>query len=79
MDTPFLSTNATTTVATTSLGGTEDAGTQITVTPHIGEGDQLRLEYSVSISSFVGSPADPALPPPRQENKLEASASLPNG
>ncbi len=79
LHTPFLSTNASTTVATTSLGGTEEAGTQITITPHIGDGDQLRLEYSVSISTFVGSPADPALPPPRLENKLEATASLPDG
>jgi general secretion pathway protein D len=79
LQTPYASTNASTTVATTSYGGTLDAGTQINVTPQIADGDQLLLEYSVSISEFVGSSADPALPPPRQENKLKSSVTVPDG
>ncbi len=79
LQTPFTSTNASTTVATTSFGGTQDAGTIVSVTPQITDGDQLLLEYTVSISSFVGESPDPALPPPRQENSLKSSATIPDG
>jgi general secretion pathway protein D len=79
LQTPFQSTNASTTVATTSFGGTQDAGTQIQVTPRITQGEELQLEYSISVSSFVGESADPALPPPRQETKLKSSANIPDG
>jgi general secretion pathway protein D len=79
LQTPFASTNASNTVATTSFGGTLDAGTQISVTPQITEGDQLLLDYSISLSSFVGAAADPALPPPRQENKLQSIVTVPDG
>ena len=79
LQTPYTSTNASQTVATTSLGGTLDAGTSVTVRPQIAEGDQLVLDYSVSLSSFVGSSSDPALPPPRQENRLQSVATVPDG
>ena len=76
---PFVSTNASNTVATTSFGGTQDAGTKITLRPQIGEGDHLLLEYSVSLSQFVGDSADPAIPPPRQESNLTSVATVPDG
>ena len=79
LQTPFASTNASTTVATTSFGGTQDAGTQITVTPRLTEGDELSLDYTITLSSFVGEAASPALPPPRQENKLKSTATVPDG
>ena len=79
LQSPYLTTNATNTVATTSFGGTSDAGTSIQVSPHITDGDRLRLEYTVSISTFVGQPTDPALPPPRQENQLTSVVTLPDG
>jgi type II secretory pathway component GspD/PulD (secretin) len=75
---PVLSTNASDTVATTSFSGTQDAGTVITVTPQIAEGDHLLLDYSVEISSFVGDSADPALPPPRQQNQLKSVVAIPD-
>lgn len=76
---PFLSTNASDTVATTSFSGTQDAGTQITVTPQIAAGDFLNLEYTVTLSAFVGDSSDPALPPPRQQNTLASVATIPDG
>lgn len=76
---PFQQVNASDTVATTSFGGTLDAGTQITVTPHIAEGDHLVLEYAVSLSAFVGESADPSLPPPRQQTRLQSAATIPDG
>ena len=76
---PFTSTNASDTVATTSFGGTQDAGTTVSVRPQIAEGDHLVLEYSVSLSSFVGESSDPSLPPPRQQNSLNSVATIPDG
>lgn len=79
LQSPFTSTNASSTVATTSFGGTMDAGTKITVTPQITEGDRLLLKYAVSLSSFVGDSVDPSVPPPRQENSLDSMATVPDG
>ncbi len=79
VQTPYASTNASTTVATTTFGGTFDAGTSITVKPQVAEADQILLEYTVSLSTFVGQAADPTLPPPRQENRLQAVATIPDG
>jgi general secretion pathway protein D len=79
LQTPYASTNASTTVATTSFGGTFDAGTSIAVKPQVSEGDQIVIEYTISISAFVGQPADPELPPPRQETKLRSVVTVPDG
>jgi len=79
LQTPYTSTNASDTVATTSFGGTVDAGTTITLRPQIAEGDHLLLEYDVSISSFVGDSSDPAIPPPRQQNKVASTVTIPDG
>lgn len=76
---PFASVNASNTVSTTSLGGTKDAGTVVTITPQIAPGDHLTLEYSVSLSAFVGAATDPTLPPPRQENSVSSVATIPDG
>jgi type II secretory pathway component GspD/PulD (secretin) len=79
LQTPFQSTNASTTVATTSFGGTQDAGTTITVKPQISEGDHLLIDYDVSVSAFVGEATSPSLPPPRQQNKIQSSVTIPDG
>lgn len=76
---PFVSTNASDTVATTSFGGTQDAGTSISVKPTIAEGDHLVLEYRVSLSEFLGDAVSPALPPPRQQNTLSSIVTIPDG
>ena len=79
LQTPYASTNASNTVATTSFGGTFDAGTSITVKPQIADGDQIVMDYSVSLSRFTGEAADPNLPPPRQETKLQSTVTVPDG
>lgn len=76
---PLLSVNASDTVATTSFGGTQDAGTQVTVTPQIAEGDHLLVRYTITLSSFVGESSDPSLPPPRLQNTLSSIATIPDG
>ncbi|MCC7013299.1 MAG: hypothetical protein IT454_12110 [Planctomycetes bacterium] len=79
LQTPYASTNASNTVATTSFGGTLDAGTRVTVKPQVADGDQIAMEYTVSLSSFVGEALSAELPPPRQENRLASSATIPDG
>ena len=79
VQTPYSATNASNTVATTSLGGTVDAGTTIRVKPQVADGELVVLDYSVSISSFVGEAPDPNLPPPRQENRLDSVVTVPDG
>ncbi len=76
---PFASVNASDTVATTTLGGFENAGTSVTIRPQIAEGDHVVLEYSVRLSSFVGESANPNLPPPRQENSVQSVVTIPDG
>ncbi len=79
LQTPFTSTNASNTVATTSFGGTQDAGMTISVRPQIAEGDHLLLDYTVTLSTFTGESSDPALPPPRQQNSLKSIVTIPDG
>lgn len=55
-----------------------EAGTSITVTPHISDGDYLQLEYSINLSSFTGQAAT-NLPPPRQNNAVESVVTIPDG
>jgi type II secretory pathway component GspD/PulD (secretin) len=64
---------------TTSFGGTQDAGTTISVTPQIAQADQLLLQYSIALSSFVGAPPSNGLPPARQQNTVSSKATIPDG
>ena len=75
---PYASVNASTTVATTSFGGYSAAGTNITLTPHISQGDHLKLDYEIKLSSFNADRTD-ALPPSRQTNSLKSQATIPDG
>lgn len=76
---PFATSNATNSSTIISYGGSESAGTTISVTPQIGEGDHLVLTYALSLSSFVGSPSANGLPPPRQESSVDSVATIPDG
>lgn len=63
---------------TTTFGGTQDAGTQISVKPQITDGEALLLQYNLSFSAFTGK-ASATLPPPRQVNSVTSQASIPDG
>lgn len=75
---PFTSVNASNTVATTSFAGYASAGTTITVTPHISEGDHLQLKYSITLNSFTGDSSN-GVPPPRQTNSVDSEVTIPDG
>lgn len=75
---PFQSVNASQTVSTTSLGGDQQAGTTIAVTPHINQDNHLLLEFNVEFSTFNGAGAD-GLPPPRQIDRVGSTVTIPDG
>lgn len=75
---PFSSVNASDTVATTSFAGFAEAGTTITLTPHISDDGYIQLDYQLTLSSFSGS-ASNDLPPPRQTNNIASQATVPEG
>ncbi len=62
----------------TGLGGQAEAGTTISVEPHISEDDYLQLAYSVELSSFTGA-ATAGLPPPSQKNTIDSTVTIPDG
>lgn len=73
----FTAGNAST--PTTSYGGSQDAGTQMTIRPQIGDGGGLLLDYNISISGFTGDATNANLPPPRHVTSVQSLASIPDG
>jgi len=69
--------DASSTQSLTSLGGQAQAGTSITVEPHISEADYLQLAYSIELSNFTGTAAN-GLPPPSQKNAIDSSVTIPD-
>ncbi len=67
-----------TTQSRTGLGGLAQAGTTISVEPHISEDDYLQLAYSIELSSFTGA-ARNGLPPPSQKNSIDSAVTIPDG
>lgn len=76
---PFESFNSFETGSSSStFGGFVDAGTLFEVTPRISNGDHLTVEYKIELSSF-GDRSISDLPPPRNQNTLESTVTLPDG
>ncbi|QQE12589.1 hypothetical protein JD969_03735 [Planctomycetota bacterium] len=75
---PTTSINSDNGVSNSGFGGYEEAGTQISVTPHIAEGDHLRLEYNITLNSFTGEGSG-GNPPPRQTNEVSSEVTVPDG
>lgn len=75
---PFSSFNTFNNVSSTSFAGYAEAGTTVTVTPHISEGEQLNLEYTFTMNAFQAS-ASTSGPPPRQTDEIESTVTIPDG
>ena len=77
---PFETLSQGETTAVTSFGGFVDAGTMLSVIPHLSEHDWLRLEYEIQLSSFSARTAEQLaanLPPPRQQNVISGVVRIP--
>lgn len=70
-----------TSVERSTFGGFASAGTNISITPQISEGDHLKLEYEITLSSFQRDETAAAgtLPPARQTDTLASEATVPDG
>jgi len=75
---PFTSINQGENTDTVTFGGFVDAGTNITATPHIAEGDHLRIELEIALNSFSGDGAE-GIPAPRQTNTIVSEVTVPDG
>ena len=75
---PFEATNQFESSLITSVGGNQEAGTSIQVTPHINEDDHLQLEFDIEFSTFVGT-GTAELPPPRQIDRVGSVVTIPDG
>lgn len=68
---------------TTSVSGTSDAGTQITITPQISSGDYVTVAYTVSQSAFLGqsttTDSGTRIPPTKRSDSVSSIASIPDG
>ncbi len=61
----------------TTSSETAEAGTEITVEPHISEGDYLQLSYEVELSSFTAE-ASEGQRPPSQTNSVSSRVTIPD-
>ena len=78
---PYLSQNVSGdsgNVTQVSFGGYAEAGTTITVTPHISEGEHLSLEYSITLNSFSGDGSGSS-PPPRTTTSVQSEVTVLSG
>ncbi len=76
---PFLTTTIQDSTTTTARGGSASAGTTITVSPQIAAGDDILLDYAISLSSFIGEASSDGVEPPTQQTSLNSIASIPDG
>ncbi len=75
---PTKQTNQGETTTTTSFGEYVTAGTQFFVTPHISDGNYLRVQYQIMLNSF-GKQTDLELPPKRSTSTIQSEATVPDG
>jgi len=76
---PYTTTTITDGNITTARGGAASAGTTITVSPQIAAGDHIVLDYSLTLSSFVGEASSSGVEPPSQQTSLNSVATIPDG
>ena len=80
---PLTSNNASNTVSTTSVSGTTDAGTQISITPQISVADYVTITYTISQSTFLGEATTTSngtvIPPAKRADNVTSVATVPDG
>ena len=77
---PYESLSQSQTTTLSSFGGFVDAGTRLTVVPHISEQNWLRLEYEIDDSSFgtrTAAQESANLPPPRRQSFVNGTVRIP--
>jgi general secretion pathway protein D len=75
---PTTTTTQSTSTTKVSFNGFEKAGTDLTITPHISQGEYIRLEVDLKVESFTGPAIDVGVPPPKSSNALLTSVTVPD-
>jgi general secretion pathway protein D len=76
---PFTTISAiTASTSTTSFGGYQKAGTTLAIKPTVLAGDYVYLDIKLSLSSFLGTSSDPAVPPPIDQNEISTGVAVPD-
>jgi type II secretory pathway component GspD/PulD (secretin) len=75
---PTTSTSQGTATTKISFAGFVQAGTSLTITPHISQGKYIRLEIDLKVESFTGEVVTPGIPPPKSSNSLVTSVTVPD-
>lgn len=74
----YLETNSFASGLNQSVGGSSSAGTSISLTPQISEGDHIKLLSNVEFSSF-GQGGSDFLPPPVSSQNVSSEVTIPDG
>ncbi len=75
---PTTSTSQGTATTKVSFAGYVEAGTVLNITPHVSEGNYIRLEISLQVDSFLGNTNTDGIPPPKTANFVDTSITVPN-
>ncbi len=76
---PVVSIDALNTATTTrSFNRYVEAGTTLEITPHISDGDFLKLEIAAKVSTFTGTSEAQDVPPPRSTRDLQTVITVPD-
>lgn len=75
---PTTSTSQGTATTNVSFSGFVEAGTTLKITPHVSEGNYIRVDIDLKVDNFYGEPSAPGIPPPRASNQLKTSITVPD-
>lgn len=75
---PTTSTSQGTATTKVSFSGFVDAGTVLQLTPHISEGDYIRLEIMLQADTWLGASMTPGIPPAKATNYVNTMITVPN-
>lgn len=68
----------TTTTSAVSFKEYVEAGTTLTITPHISESNFLVLDIKATVQSFTGDAANTNVPPPRSNREVQTRVTIPD-
>lgn len=75
---PTTSTTQSNSSTAISFNGFVEAGTALTITPHISQGEYIRLEIDLKVESFTAAAISPGIPPPKSSSTLNTSVTVPD-
>jgi type II secretion system protein D len=75
---PTTATSQGTATTKISFAGFVEAGTTLTITPHVSEGNYIRVDIDLKIDNFYGESSEPGIPPPKASNQLKTSITVPD-